>query len=95
MVITRRHRRAIAWVGVAALLLLQVSLAAHQFGHTVDDSFKYCRVCVQHHRLDAIAPAETAAVGPQAPAAQAEYFEPAMPSPAFVHAFDARAPPLS
>lgn len=45
-------RRAAALLGLLAVLLLQVSLAAHQFDHAGDHGFDVCQVCTSYSQLD-------------------------------------------
>ena len=52
LVLLRSRSRLFAAIGLVSLVLLQVSLASHQFEHVLEDSTQYCRVCVQHDRLD-------------------------------------------
>lgn len=44
--------RATAFLGLVALALLQVSIAAHQFEHSADHSFTICDVCTAYSQLD-------------------------------------------
>lgn len=53
------NRRSTAVVGLLALVLLQVSLAAHQFDHSVSEASEACALCVQ---LDRSGDAPTASV---------------------------------
>ena len=49
--IKRRHR-ATAVLGLVALALLQVSMAAHQFEHIADHGLTVCHACGVYNQLD-------------------------------------------
>jgi hypothetical protein len=44
--------RATAILGLVALVLLQFSVAAHQFEHSTDHGFNVCDVCTAYGKLD-------------------------------------------
>lgn len=46
------QRRAAALLGLVALVMLQVSVAAHQFQHVADHGFSVCQVCSTQNQLD-------------------------------------------
>lgn len=43
-------KKSTAIVGLIALVLFQISSAAHQFDHTISDSAEACELCVQLDR---------------------------------------------
>ena len=49
--IKRRHRTT-AVLGLVALALLQVSMAAHQFEHVADHGLAVCHACSVYNQLD-------------------------------------------
>jgi len=46
------RRRATAILGLVALALLQVSIAAHQFEHSADHGFNVCHACTAYSQLE-------------------------------------------
>ena len=78
-----RHRHQLARTAPLRLLVVllawsQVSLAAHQFEHSIDDVAESCNVCLQFERYDDVVtiaecqvsiPAASHAVAAHAPAA--------------------------
>lgn len=96
---TARHcprSRATATLGLVALALLQISIAAHQFEHSADHGLNICHVCTAYSQ-DEDAPL-SGTVSAEIP--QASYSLPAIvvDLPAAVApaaAYQSRAPPLS
>lgn len=88
--------RATAILGLVALVLLQISVAAHQFEHDADHSFNVCDVCTAYSQLDD-APLSSAYAF-EFPIAHNVAINTPAGSPAatpFVAAYQSRAPPLS
>ena len=50
-----RRNRAIAWAALAALVLLQAGMAAHETQHAIGDVAEVCDICVQLDQGDAVA----------------------------------------
>lgn len=48
----QRPHRTTAVLGLVALVLLQVSMAAHQFEHVADHGFTVCHACSVYNQLD-------------------------------------------
>jgi len=88
--------RATAVLGLVALALLQISVAAHQFEHSADHGFKTCDVCTAYSQLDdAPLSGATAAVFPVERSASIDSITESPAATLFVAAYRSRAPPLS
>lgn len=88
--------RATAFLGLVALALLQVSVAAHQFEHSADHGFSVCDVCTAYSELDDAPPAgATTTDYPIAPGSAVDTFSNSPNAALFVAAYRSRAPPLS
>ena len=88
--------RATAFLGLLALALLQISVAAHQFEHSADHSFNVCDVCTAYSQLDDAPLADTAITEfPIALHGAIETFSDSPTATLFVAAYRSRAPPLS
>lgn len=51
---SNRHRST-AILGLVAMVLLQVSIAAHQFKHSADHGFSVCHACTAYSQLEDVA----------------------------------------
>lgn len=49
------RRRTTAILGLVAIVLLQVSIAAHQFKHSADHGFNVCHACTAYNQLEDVA----------------------------------------
>jgi hypothetical protein len=88
--------RATAILGLLALALLQVSIAAHQFEHSADHGLNVCHVCTAYSDIENSPHSGTASAGIPASVHAAPGTAIDLPVVTrLVSAYQSRAPPLS
>lgn len=83
-------------LGLLALALLQISIAAHQFQHSTDHGLNVCHVCTAYSEVEHSPHSGTSSAG--IPASTYAAPDTAIDLPAvtrLVSAYQSRAPPLS